>query len=185
MKSQPNHELEFHSLLAMFATQSKVNLSQVMLRVYDRAVEPFGYERACVALEKIAQEIKNWQMPTPQQLIEKMESRPSKISLANEIAGKIFEAVDKFGWSNSQGAKSFVGDIGWKVVNSFGGWMTICESSKDHGQMRAQMRDMALGFMDISEKAEMAEEFAHLSYEEKPQLNSAVKILANAKAMPK
>lgn len=182
-----NYELEFHQLLNVMAANSRVQLTQTMLKIYDKAVEPFGYERACKALEKLMLETKVWQMPTPKALIDSIDSRPSRIAEANEVAGRIIQSVSKFGWSSPEQARQYIGELGWSVVQRFGGWGYLCEGlgmSIDVSSTRAQMRDSALSIMEISEHRSINEP-PSLEYTPNKQLESTVKLLASAKGMPK
>ncbi len=150
-----NYEAEFHSLLNVFASNSKTQISQTLLRVYDVAVYPFGYKRACIALETLMLETKFWSMPTPRMIIDAIENKASPMSKANLIAGKIIEAVGKFGYSNSIDAKEFIGPDGWLAVTSFGGWSYLCSNlglNMNPSSTRAQLRDYILSELGVTKK---------------------------------
>ena len=181
-----NYEHEFHALLNLFASNARVQLSQTMLRIYDKAVYPFGYKEACESLEKLMLEVKTWQMPTPHQLIEKIKNKPSNISEANEVASRIIEAISRHGYSNIKDAKNYIGDLGWLVVNRFGGWLYLCSemgSSINVATTRAQMRDAALSILDIGSKRSL-DEAPQLPSIENPQLAATVKSLVDKKGFP-
>lgn len=179
-----NFEVKFHEYLNIFAQNSRANLSQPMLEVYDMAVKDFGYERACVAMKALLMETKSWQMPTPAMIVAKIENKPSRYAEATEVAGRIVQAVDKFGYNRGEEAKAFIGEVGTIVVQRWGGWARLCEVLGLHiseDTARAQMRDSALAVMEIS---------THRSLDEAPQLESskklesAVKLLSDARRMP-
>lgn len=181
-----NSEFEFHKLLNVFAHNSKVQLTQEMIAIYDIAVEPFGYERAVVAMKKLIMECKSWQMPTPQAIVEKISNKPSRISEANEVAGRIMQSITDFGYSRGAEARQFIGELGWLVVRRFGGWSTLCCDmgiSLNPSTARAQMRDIALGIMDISEHRPIDE--APQLGEPNKRLENAVKLLAAGKEIKK
>lgn len=183
-----NHEVEFHGLLSVFASNSRVQLSQTMLRVYDLAVQPFGYERACRALEQLLMETKNWQMPPPKSIIEKIENKPSKLAEANEVAGRIMQSISKFGYNRGNDAKEFIGPLGWIVVERFGGWYNLCVDmgvGLDPSSSRAQMRDSALSLLELSEHRNLDEAPALPAPKENNKLQSAIKLIAQAKEIPK
>lgn len=182
-ESEQFYEQEFHGLLAIFATNSKVSLNQVMIRVYDKAVEPYGYENASKALTILMNEVKSWQMPTPKQITDKIEMKASPLEAANQIVGKIFESVSRFGYMQATETKEYVGTIGWEVIKQFGGWSHICQElglSLDKASSRAQMRDLALSLLNKGSSA-----ITSLEYEDKKQIPAFIKLLSSSKEVPK
>jgi hypothetical protein len=65
--------------------------------------------------------------------------------IAIEAASKIVEAMSKFGWTNPEKAKEFMGAIAWEVVKREGGWAALCErtNNDDLPILRAQLRELA------------------------------------------
>jgi hypothetical protein len=59
------------------------------------------------------------------------------------VAGKIIQAISRFGRHNPHEAKDFLGD-GWRVVEMLGGWFTLCENqmAKDNRTLFAHARDI-------------------------------------------
>ncbi len=49
--------------------------------------------------------------------------------IGDEIAGRIWACLGKFGHSLPGGAQQFMGPIGWEVVQRNGGWYTLCETA--------------------------------------------------------
>ncbi|WP_289460478.1 hypothetical protein, partial [Klebsiella pneumoniae] len=52
----------------------------------------------------------------------------SPATKAQEVSGRIREAISKFGYANQQDAREYIGSLGWKVVERFGGWIYLCEN---------------------------------------------------------
>lgn len=182
-----NFEVEFHALLNLFATNAKVQINQTMLRVYDIAISPYGYEVGVAALQSLMLETKIWQMPTPNSIIEKIKNKPARVSDANEIAGRIMESLSEFGYSHSLRAREYIGDLGWMVVKRFGGWAYLCSEvgvTLNTSTTRAQLREMALSLMDINEKRGL-DEAPQLEAPAGGRIQSAISLIANAKSMPK
>lgn len=180
-------EAEFFALLAVFASNSRIQTNQTMLRVYDQAVRPYGYVKALFALEKIMMENKTWQMPTPRQIIDAIEQKPSKNSEAIEVVGRIFQAIERVGYANSERAREYIGELGWQVVKRFGGWSYITSQmgvELDPSTSRAQMREAALSIMEISEHRSIDVPPA-LPEPKNEKLQAAIKLISNAKEMPK
>lgn len=82
--------------------------------------------------------------PLPAQIREIISPKNSPEAEGREISSRVILAVGKFGWSNSSEAKAFIGEIGWKAVQEFGGWQYICENlgrTLNVGILSAQIRD--------------------------------------------
>lgn len=75
----------------------------------------------------------------------------SLLSQANDIAGRISAAIGRYGYTQADRAKSFVGDLGWLVICRMGGWRSLCNSllSADMGTFRAQCRDLARAQLEM------------------------------------
>jgi len=62
-------------------------------------------------------------------------------------ASRVIESVSKFGYTNPEEAKNYIGELGWKAVQRFGGWQYICENlglSIQISTFQAQIRDVAI-----------------------------------------
>lgn len=180
-------EVRFHRLLNTFAANSRTQLTEDMLAIFDLAVQPFGYERAAAALQFLMLQTKRWEMPTPAALVAEIEKKPTRIAQANEVAARVIESVTRFGYSNPKEAETYVGQVGWMVVRRFGGWSHLCEImglKLDVGQARAQMRDLALSIMELGELDQL-EKPPELPGPKGESLSSAIKLLAKGKGIPK
>jgi hypothetical protein len=96
------------------------------------------------AFTKYSEDPKNRFFPNPAQIRQYIKPKLSPDALANESANKIRMAITKYGWPDPNGAKEFMGDLAWRVVERTGGWRYICEN---HGldlnplTFHAQARD--------------------------------------------
>lgn len=69
------------------------------------------------------------------------------------IAASILEAVSLYGYSNSNKAKSHIGDLGWKAVSKFGGWEYLCNNlgvNINVGTFNAQIREICIALTSTS-----------------------------------
>lgn len=100
---------------------------------------------ACVdAYAKYRRDSSNRFFPLPAQIRDIISPATSPDDEAREAAGRIIQAIAKFGWCNESRAKLFVGSLGWEVVQRFGGWPSVCElQNKNVGTFQAQARDLA------------------------------------------
>jgi hypothetical protein len=117
------------------------------------ALEEFTLENTLQALKKYAVSDKTGRPPTVGALVEIMNPTASNETVANDAASRIFQAISKFGWTNPDGAREFVGELGWAVVRRFGGWQYVCEN---HGNelnvttFHAQARELAKSQMELA-----------------------------------
>lgn len=65
-------------------------------------------------------------------------------SEAREIAARVWESTSRFGYPNPHEASEYIGEIGWEVVQNYGGWQSLCESLKERERtsFTAQVRDL-------------------------------------------
>lgn len=99
------------------------------------------------ALEKYTKDSKNKYFPTPMSLTEYLDPKLDDSDNAKLLSLKINEAVSKFGYSNYELAINFIGPIGKRVVERFGGWNYLCEnlgSNIQTGMFIAQAREVII-----------------------------------------
>lgn len=124
-------------------------LSTVHFRGYVLTLQQLDLELGIRAIEK---EILNRRdrdpMPTPRELLVKaLELSDGQKDLAGpeEIASRIIGAVRKFGSMNYKDAEAYIGEIGWNIVKTEGGWSRLCMSLNDFNlsQNRAHWTKLA------------------------------------------
>lgn len=84
--------------------------------------------------------------PYPSEIIEGVNPKSDPESLAQEAATRVLAAIGKFGWTQPAQAHEYIGELGWKGVQAFGGWLFICENtgkSISQQTLFAQIRDIA------------------------------------------
>lgn len=153
------NEAEFNKRLYALAKLCREDLPDFVLDLYDRVFERLGYGLGCRAVElHILKRRASDRFPSVQDLKDLVTPKePLEIDQANECAGKIFEAITKHGWNASEKASEYMGDIAWRVVQQFGGWVTICEqiTSKNATTYRAQFRDAALAAIRLAKAGQL------------------------------
>lgn len=71
-----------------------------------------------------------------------------------DVVSRITDAVAKYGWSNFDDAKNYIGHRGWEVVKRIGGWQYLCQELGQSIQLttfQAQARDTLKSLKRISE----------------------------------
>lgn len=74
----------------------------------------------------------------------KADTRDPKF-VAREAASLILGAISRHGWCNPKEARTYMGELAWKVTEMQGGWAEICESTTNQNKvhLQAQWRDLA------------------------------------------
>lgn len=137
---------QFLERLWLLAKVCEYQLNADLIALYDRALSRFGYDRAIAAVEEAVIERRgNERMPSIGDLVARCSPQILDSDSAVEVAGRILSAITKFGWSNGADAPSWIGEVGWAVVERNGGWKNLCETvkEKDIPTWRAQLRDQA------------------------------------------
>jgi hypothetical protein len=137
-----------------------------MVRAMVLAISDLKFEAVNNAIQKWLQEEIRFPMPadirarvlgpTPKPADERDEG--------TVIAGKIWEAISRFGSYRGEQAKEFVGDRGWGAVQMLGGWRTTCESTTLDGRANffAQVRDLLTSARRVEHQEETRETYAAL-----------------------
>jgi hypothetical protein len=84
--------------------------------------------------------------PLPAQIRDIIFPETDPESAAREVAARINHAIVKFGWSNAELAKEYIGKVGWGLVEKSGGWSYACQNHGvilDPGVFAAQLRERA------------------------------------------
>lgn len=70
---------------------------------------------------------KNFRFPLPGQIRNIVCPDVNPEDQGRDAAARIVSALSKFGYTNSNEAKLYIGSLGWKVVERQGGWAALCE----------------------------------------------------------
>ncbi|MFI5342844.1 MAG: hypothetical protein ACHQUC_01350 [Chlamydiales bacterium] len=85
------------------------------------------------------------QIPMPADIINFFIPALDDDSKARDAASRICSAIREFGYTNPEKAKTYIGELGWRVVERQGGWVRLCEEMHDDqlAIFQAQARDLA------------------------------------------
>lgn len=137
-------------LAEMYGKEISTNALTIMLN----AIEDLDTEKVIIALNNWARTSKQTRYPLPSEIREIVNPILSTDALAKESSARIQQAISKFGYMQPNLAKEFIGEIGWNVVERFGGWVYICEN---HGvdlnplTFLAQARDLAKAQIELGQ----------------------------------
>ncbi len=127
--------------LVLLAITLGTDESELRLKAMAKILSSYDTERILMAIDEIA--LKNIFFPRPVEIIQLVEGSPDKDD-ANLLAGRIIEAISRFGWPNESEARKYVGEEAWDAILMAGGWVTICTNENCNVEsLRAQLRDLA------------------------------------------
>lgn len=141
------YQAKFFTLFAGLAKMTGAEFDDMMIDLYVSSLHPeYSWEQLSKAILHIARERGSRDpFPSIKEIIKVMNPTSDPEAEAQEVAARIIEAVSKDGYTNHSRAKMRIGDLGWQVVEGFGGWRQLCETLTDKNvtSIRAQLRDLA------------------------------------------
>lgn len=147
-------------LTALASVCPNFTLSRELIAVYDQALSALGYERAARAVEHaILTRSSRDPFPSVKDLRAVIEPEASPEDGAAMIVAAIFGAISRLGPYNATAARASLGETAWRVVQSEGGWETLCESvTYDNATThKAQWRRLAEAFLRKGESQAVRE----------------------------
>lgn len=81
--------------------------------------------------------------PLPAHIRQKIKPIIEDKDEVQESVNRILTAVSKFGYTNQEHAREYIGSLGWQIISGTGGWKNLCETltNENLGIYRAQLRD--------------------------------------------
>lgn len=159
---------QFLEELSALAVLCGENFPPPVIRIYDLVFREVGYLVGVQAVRKAIMNRRSTdRVPSPADLRRLGTGEVDDADLANEVAGRIVEAIARFGYPSPGEAEKFVGDIGWYVVRRSGGWQNLCTMlASQKSFYQSQFRDMALSAIRrvrAGQKLEAAPSFQELA----------------------
>jgi hypothetical protein len=131
---------------AMYAAYYRLKLDDEVLRMYAEDLVDLPLAPVIDALRAYRANPKNRVMPMPADVRAMLEPQLDDDAMAREAASRVMAAISKFGYMRGTEAREWIGELGWLVVQRYGGWQRLCESlgsELDIGTFQAQARDLA------------------------------------------
>jgi len=117
------------------------------IQIYVEYLSKFDGSMVMLALKQCFEEVKFF--PDIAEIIKRINGDAE--TLAQEIQGKIMQAVELYGYSDPSSARNFIGDSGWRVVESCGGWLSICQCDINSiGMLRAHIDKSARSVLKLA-----------------------------------
>lgn len=157
-----NWEEEFHKFLGILARQTKYELDEAEIALFDKALAPYGYQKCVYGIQKVLFNRRTRDgFPSIADLRQAVNPTLAGPSAGQVIADKIWGCIGKYGytWPRQDGIDfkkellSEFGPAGALAIKNLGGWGNLCESSNrtDHGTMKAQIRNSVQAVIEMRE----------------------------------
>lgn len=141
---------DFESLFAIkltaLAKLSRFDLDETILDLYDKGLSYLGYKQLCDVIDElIFSRDDRTPFPSVKTIKGKIILEANPEAEAIEAAARIVQAVNRIGYTNPDAAKEFIGELGWRAVTRFGGWLAVCETMTPENvtTMQAQFRQLS------------------------------------------
>lgn len=149
MNNQNPFQEAIKALMAMSALNDRV-LSEDAVDMLISDLKEFPVDGVLQALKRCRIEVNRF--PTVAEIIKRI---PGQQENTQELLGRIFEAVDLFGYVRPNDARKHIGEVGWKAVSYFGGWQRICDFPSDQSSaLRAQLRQATESSIEVWARSE-------------------------------
>jgi hypothetical protein len=135
---------EIYDLISKFSVFFVPVPSIEKIKAYTEALslDNFTSEQVNFVLNNCARKSKFF--PSLSDFYETFSPQDSEIDQANEMAGKIISCISLFGPMRRGDVFDYVGEEGWRVIENYGGWTSLCEITNDQvPTVRAHLRDLA------------------------------------------
>ncbi len=181
-----NEQLELKRIIVLTSLYYSKPLPDEVVRMYVSDLADLPFDPVVAAIGVYRRNPKNLYMFLPAHLRDIVCPQANNLDLARDTALRIMHAVKKFGHSNSQTARTFVGEEAWTMVNRWGGWETLCKRLGEdlpEGQFMAQCRDSILSNLNLQD-AGVDTSRPTLEQAKENNVISLVKRLSNILEMP-
>lgn len=134
-------------------------LKPQVITMYANDLEDLPLERVLSGYKKWRLNPKNTRHPLPAQIRALFGETVTDEDKARDATARIVSAISQFGYTNPQGAKDYIGALGWKVIERQGGWSVICERTKNDElpTYQAQWMRYAISIIHLVESGQMDE----------------------------
>lgn len=134
---------ELKKLYIGLAEYYRVEITPGQLNAYAEDLFDLDLDLVAAAISRIRKTPGNVFFPLPAVIREAVQG--SARDEAIEASNRIVQAMSRFGWNNPEGARNFIGELGWRVVEREGGWQSLCQrtTNEELPTLKAQWRELA------------------------------------------
>ena len=132
-------------LTYFFYTQKEMDDSALALYLNSLMGHGLTERQLVWALEKHRLDPQARFFPKPAELIAILKPMETEEDLARDAAARVMGSVSRFGYTNPEEARQYIGELGWEaVLRMFGSWQNLCQNlmPKEVPSIQAQLRDL-------------------------------------------
>lgn len=121
-------------------------LPDAVVAMHAEALEDLDPQKVDWAYKQLIRTSKTRRMPLPGDVRALVcpEGNDAVMDDARDASSRIIAAISKYGHTNTDRAREYIGPLGWEVVQRQGGWLTVCQMSDDQlATFQAQWRELA------------------------------------------
>lgn len=141
-----DEQIKLRAIIALTAAYYNQQLADPVVAMYVKDLSDLNFNLVSEALNNIRRNPNTRKCPLPAEIRASVEHSDDNAD-AREIASKIYSAISKYGWTNSDRARLYIGHLGWQIVELQGGWENVCAiyTSDNTSTLLAQWRELASG----------------------------------------
>lgn len=166
----PNELIELKKGIVYMAAYYGRDLKDGVVQMMASDLEDLPYKEVAAAYQAYRRNPKNKTMPMPAEIRGMIQPIVNHDAKARDVASRIPHAITRFGHSNPEEARAYIGEVGWDIVQSSGGWSYLCQNhgvNIDPGQFMAQTRDRLRDRFEYGKDAIQAQVIEHRPKEER------------------
>lgn len=131
-------------------------------------------EQKCIeSYQTYRRDPKNRTFPLPAQIREIVSPTLTTMAQARDIPERIKSAIRLFGYMRGEEARAYIGEQGWNIVNTSGGWSSVCCDNYNNlfsdSARYAQVRDRANDLFQYGDDFSNENGFLELQCERKSE----------------
>lgn len=140
--NQAQREAKIMQAVGAVAAATGKEVDEFGMSIYVEDLGRFEGEEFARILTRLRQAFRERTLPSVKELEDAALQRASGKNDVDEAVARICTAIRTCGTPNMSRAMEFIGELGWSIVQRYGGWAAVCavESEKDLAVMRAQMK---------------------------------------------
>lgn len=141
-----------HKLVTENLTFYDAPINEIKIKMFAQELFDLDLQDLHRVFAEFRQEKGRKTMPMPSDVRDKINPVENDQTLALEAAARIASGISKFGYTQPEDAKNYIGPVGWMVVEKLGGWSLICQTQRtdDMKIFYAQCRDLAKAQIELA-----------------------------------
>ncbi len=144
--------------IAMVNTIYGITQSNEAVMYQANLLREFDLQKVIQAFDKFMVSNKTNRPPTPAHIIELINPIESLAAKADIIISRIETAIRRFGYTEPEEAKEYIGELGWQIVQFRGGWNYLCQHLGTNllpgGTFHAQARETVKALIEKNDREE-------------------------------